>query len=59
MNEYIQQIKIEEAKHMIQFTSTPLSEIGSLLNFTDQSYFTKIFKNIPAEPQSSINKRII
>ncbi|MEK4660695.1 helix-turn-helix domain-containing protein [Priestia sp. FSL H7-0729] len=44
VNEYIQQIKIEEAKHMIQFTSTPLSEIGSLLNFTDQSYFTKIFK---------------
>ncbi|UPK41428.1 helix-turn-helix domain-containing protein [Paenibacillus pabuli] len=44
VNEYIQQIKIEEAKHMIQFTSTPLSEIGSLLGFTDQSYFTKIFK---------------
>nr|WP_186811729.1 helix-turn-helix domain-containing protein [Paenibacillus xylanexedens] len=44
VNEYIQQIKIEEAKHMIQFTSTPLSEIGSLLSFTDQSYFTKIFK---------------
>ncbi|WP_339830616.1 helix-turn-helix domain-containing protein [Paenibacillus sp. FSL R7-0272] len=44
VNEYIQQIKIEEAKHMIQFMSTPLSEIGSLLSFTDQSYFTKIFK---------------
>ncbi|WP_315792575.1 helix-turn-helix domain-containing protein [Paenibacillus sp. BIC5C1] len=44
VNEYIQQIKIEEAKHMIRFTSTPLSEIGSLLCFTDQSYFTKIFK---------------
>ncbi|MGF6357559.1 YesN/AraC family two-component response regulator [Paenibacillus sp. 4624] len=44
VNKYIQQIKIEEAKHMIHFTSTPLSEIGSLLSFTDQSYFTKIFK---------------
>lgn len=44
VNEYIQQIKIEEAKHMIQFTRTPLSEVGSLLSFTDQSYFTKIFK---------------
>ncbi|MEN1990516.1 helix-turn-helix domain-containing protein [Paenibacillus hubeiensis] len=44
VNEYIQQTKIEEAKNMIQFTRTPLSEIGSLLSFTDQSYFTKIFK---------------
>lgn len=44
VNEYIQQIKIEEAKHLIQFTNTPLSEIGSLLNFSDQSYFTKVFK---------------
>lgn len=44
VNEYIQQIKIEEAKNMIQFSNTPLSEIGSLLSFSDQSYFTKIFK---------------
>lgn len=44
VNEYIQQIKIEEAKNMIMFSDTPLSEIGSLLSFSDQSYFTKIFK---------------
>jgi YesN/AraC family two-component response regulator len=44
VNEYIQQIKIEEAKNMIMFSNTPLSEIGSLLSFSDQSYFTKIFK---------------
>lgn len=44
VNEYIQRIKIEEAKNMIMFSNTPLSEIGSLLSFSDQSYFTKIFK---------------
>ncbi|MNZ93150.1 HTH-type transcriptional activator Btr [compost metagenome] len=44
VNEYIQHIKIEEAKNLIQFTNTQLSEICSLLCFTDQSYFTKIFK---------------
>jgi AraC-like DNA-binding protein len=44
VNEYIQQIKIEEAKNMILFSNTPLSEIGSLLSFSDQSYFTKVFK---------------
>lgn len=44
VSDYIQQVKIEEAKNLIEYTETPLSEIGSLLNFSDQSYFTKVFK---------------
>ncbi|MEW9050100.1 MAG: helix-turn-helix domain-containing protein [Neobacillus sp.] len=44
VSDYIQQVKIDEAKNLIEFTETPLSEIGSLLNFSDQSYFTKVFK---------------
>ncbi|MDQ0227837.1 helix-turn-helix domain-containing protein [Metabacillus niabensis] len=44
VSDYIQKIKIEEAKNLIAYTNTPLSEISSLLQFTDQSYFTKVFK---------------
>lgn len=44
VTDYIQLVKIDEAKNLIEFTQTPLSEIGSLLNFSDQSYFTKVFK---------------
>ncbi|MDF2791515.1 MAG: hypothetical protein K0S80_4617, partial [Neobacillus sp.] len=44
VSDYIQRVKIEEAKNLIEYTNTPLSEIGSLLNFSDQSYFTKVFK---------------
>ncbi|WP_419888408.1 helix-turn-helix domain-containing protein [Neobacillus niacini] len=44
VSDYIQQVKIDEAKNLIEYTETPLSEIGSLLNFSDQSYFTKVFK---------------
>ena len=44
VSDYIQQVKIDEAKNLIEYTNTPLSEIGSLLNFSDQSYFTKVFK---------------
>lgn len=44
VNEYIQQAKIDEAKKLLAFSNTPISEICSLLNFTDQSYFTKVFK---------------
>jgi YesN/AraC family two-component response regulator len=44
VSEYIQQSKIDEAKKLISYSKTPISEICSLLNFTDQSYFTKVFK---------------
>jgi YesN/AraC family two-component response regulator len=44
VSDYIQHVKIDEAKNLIEYTETPLSEIGSLLNFSDQSYFTKVFK---------------
>ncbi|MFL1995638.1 AraC family transcriptional regulator [Lysinibacillus irui] len=44
LSEYIQQQKIEEAKKLLTFTNYPILDIGSLLNFTDQSYFIKVFK---------------
>ena len=44
ITEYIQHSKIEEAKKLLAFTDFPLSKIQALLNFTDQSYFTKVFK---------------
>jgi AraC-like DNA-binding protein len=44
LSEYIQRTKIEEAKNLLLYSNTPLSEIASWLNFTDQSYFTKVFK---------------
>lgn len=44
VTEYIQQVRIDEAKNLLSYTDTPISVIGSWLNFTDQSYFTKIFK---------------
>ena len=44
VREYIQRVRTDEAKNLLLYTSTPLSEICSWLNFTDQSYFTKVFK---------------
>lgn len=44
LSEYIQRMRIDEAKKLIMFSSYSLSDICSLLNFTDQSYFAKIFK---------------
>ncbi|MGO3317474.1 MAG: helix-turn-helix domain-containing protein, partial [Leuconostoc mesenteroides] len=35
---------IEEARELILFSDYPFSRIYTLLNFTDQSHFIKIFK---------------
>ncbi|HZH61110.1 MAG TPA: helix-turn-helix domain-containing protein [Metabacillus sp.] len=44
ISEYIQRTKIEEAKSLLTFTNYSLLKIATMLNFHDQSYFTKIFK---------------
>lgn len=44
ISKYIQKAKIEEAKKLLSYSSNTILDISSLLNFTDQSYFTKIFK---------------
>src|SRR5690625_1793769 len=44
ITEYIQKTKIDEAKKLMTYSDNSLSEISALLNFTDQSYFTKVFK---------------
>jgi AraC-like DNA-binding protein len=46
IRDYIQKIRIEEAMNLMAFTPHTLTEISNLLNFTDQSHFTKVFKKI-------------
>ncbi|WP_088104798.1 helix-turn-helix domain-containing protein [Halalkalibacter urbisdiaboli] len=46
VSEYMQQIKINESKKLLAYSKSPISEICTLLNFNDQSYFTKVFKKI-------------
>lgn len=46
VSEYIQQMKTDEAKKLLAYSKTPISEICTLLSFNDQSYFTKVFKKV-------------
>ncbi|MBO1514076.1 helix-turn-helix domain-containing protein [Metabacillus bambusae] len=46
LSRYIQQEKVEESKKLIVLTDYSFLEICTLLNFNDQSYFTKVFKKI-------------
>lgn len=44
LSEYIQKERIEEAKKLLALSNDSIMDICISLNFTDQSYFTKIFK---------------
>ncbi len=43
---YIQQEKIKEAIYLMDNTTIPISEIATILSFTDQSHFIKTFKKV-------------
>lgn len=44
VSEYIQRQKVEEAKKLLNYSDTSPLRAASLLNFHDQSHFTKVFK---------------
>ncbi|MGE7881558.1 helix-turn-helix domain-containing protein [Bacillus sp. NPDC094077] len=56
LSEYIQRERIEEAKKLLTFTTYSLSDICAWLNFSDQSYFTKIFKKFTNETPGKYRK---
>lgn len=50
--EYIQEVKIAEAKMMLKYSEFSILEISEYLSFNSQSYFTKIFgKWVSMTPQ--------
>ncbi|GJM75884.1 hypothetical protein HMSSN036_81000 [Paenibacillus macerans] len=52
LTEYIQRQRVEEAKQLLSLSAYSLSDISARLQFHDQSYFTKVFKNTPAYAQT-------
>ena len=44
--DFIQTARAEEARNLLLYTEKPILEIVSLLNYHDQSHFTKSFKNL-------------
>jgi AraC-like DNA-binding protein len=46
LRQYIHEVKVNEAKNLLTYTSYSSSDISSLLNFHDQSHFIKVFKKI-------------
>lgn len=46
ISDFIQEEKFKEAKRLLAYSEKPISEIALLLNFNDQSYFSRVFKKV-------------
>jgi len=42
--EYLNKVRIEEAKSLLEHTDYSIMEIAVACGYSDQSYFTKVFK---------------
>ena len=58
LTQYIQQVKVEEAKRMLQFSDYNLSEIAGLLSFSSQSHFQTVFKKITGLTPLAYQKQV-
>jgi AraC-like DNA-binding protein len=54
--EYIRKLRIEKAKELIQSSQYSLTEIAYLTGFSDQSHFTRIFKQRTGKNPSAYKK---
>ena len=59
-HKYISQIRLNHAKHLIQFTTLSIKEIAYKMNFNEQETFTRWFKSLDGftPTQYRINKKI-
>lgn len=55
--EYYTSLKIEEAKRLLKENSLSVSEIAETLNFTNQYYFSRVFKKVEGTSPSDYKRR--
>ncbi len=44
--DYLNKVRVEESKKYLFDLKVPLSDVANIVGFTDQSYYTKVFKKI-------------
>ncbi|WP_211747105.1 response regulator transcription factor [Paenibacillus sp. Marseille-Q4541] len=55
-SEYLNKVRVEKAKEMLVFTDESISEISDRVGYSDQSYFTKVFKKMTGGSPSQYRK---
>lgn len=55
-NRYLNSTRLEKAKNMLRFSNLPIYEIAFSVGFSDQYYFSRLFKNETGLPPSEYKK---
>jgi len=56
--EYVNDLKIERAKELLETTDLSVSEIATMLGFEDSNYFSRLFKKLTGENTTSYRKKL-
>lgn len=55
--EYVQTLRVEEAKHLLETTSMATDEIGAAVGYQDPSSFRRLFKRLTGVPPARYRQR--
>ena len=54
---FLNNVRVEKSKRLLTMTEMRLAEIAGACGFEDQSYFTKVFKNVTSETPQQFRNR--
>lgn len=55
--EYLNRIRVEEAEKLLTSANAPISEISSMVGYSDHSYFCKVFKKATGSSPSQYRRK--
>jgi len=56
ISRYITDVRMQHAAEMLKTTDAPLKEIASRVGYSDEFYFSKVFKRFHGVPPHSFRK---
>ncbi len=56
--DYLNKVRVEQSKKYLADLKIPLSEVAHMVGFTDQSYYTKVFKKIEGIAPGQFRKMV-
>jgi AraC family transcriptional regulator, arabinose operon regulatory protein len=54
---YVAELRVREAAHLLLQTDQTLDAIAAQTGFPNRAYFSRVFKNITAEPPASFRRK--
>ncbi|WJE16291.1 response regulator transcription factor [Halobacillus sp. ACCC02827] len=56
-SDYLNKVRIEKAKRLLESTNTPVSEVSEQVGYSDPSYFGKVFKRLVGSSPGKYRKK--